>query len=131
MKKDGLLNPEILKEIAALGHTEGICIADCGLPVPKNVKVIDVSITAGIPHFMDVLKAVQSELVVESYIVAHEICEKNPALGNDITEVLGSLPVKMVPHEEFKNMTENVKCIIRTGETLSYANVILIGGVNF
>ena len=31
MKKDGLLNPQILSAIAAMGHTEYLVIADAGL----------------------------------------------------------------------------------------------------
>ena len=58
MKCDRLLNREIIAEVAALGHTEYLVIADCGLPVPKGVKSIDVSITAGTPSFLDVLNAV-------------------------------------------------------------------------
>ena len=70
MKCDRLLNREIIAEVAALGHTEYLVIADCGLPVPKGVKSIDVSITAGTPSFLDVLNAVSEELVIESVILA-------------------------------------------------------------
>ena len=35
MKKDRLLNPEIISAIASLGHTEYFCIGDCGLPIPQ------------------------------------------------------------------------------------------------
>ncbi len=131
MKKDRLLNPEILKEVAALGHTEYFCIADCGLPVPKGVKVIDVSVTAGIPGFLDVLKAVEKELVVESCILAAEIETVNSKLLSEVKEVLGEMPAELLPHEEFKKLTAGAKCIVRTGETSSYANIILVGGVNF
>ena len=65
MKKDRVLNPHILEEIAALGHTEYLCIADCGLPIPKGTKTVDISLTAGIPGFLDVLQAVNTELVTE------------------------------------------------------------------
>ena len=131
MKKDRLLNPAILKAVAALGHTEYLVIADCGLPVPKGVKVIDVSVTAGIPKFMEVLKAVNSELGVESAILASEISDKNPKLEAEIRAELGGIPFQKVPHEDFKKLTAEAKAIIRTGEILSYANIILIGGVNF
>ena len=46
-------------------------------------------------------------------------------------EILAGKPVRKVPHEEFKRLMEKAKCVIRTGETSPYANVILIGGVNF
>ncbi len=131
MKKEKLLNPKIVAAVAALGHTEFICIADCGLPIPKNVEVIDVSVTATIPKFIDVLEAVESELVVESYIYAEEIHQHNPDTIKKIGEILDGKPAKKVSHEAFKTMTHDAKYIIRTGETSPYANVILVGGVNF
>lgn len=131
MKKDRLLNPGIVEAVAALGHTEYLVIADCGLPIPKGTKVVDVSVSAGIPKFMDVLRAVNSELVVERAILASEISEKNPALEADIRAELGDIPFDKLPHEDFKKLLPQAKCIVRTGEILSYANVILVGGVNF
>ncbi|RJQ40042.1 MAG: D-ribose pyranase [Anaerolineaceae bacterium] len=131
MKKEKLLNPEIVAAVAALGHTEYLCIADCGLPIPQNVNLIDVSVTATIPSFLQVLKAVESELVVESYICASEIEDANPNTMKQMEEILAGKPAKKIPHEDFKTLTSNAKYIIRTGETSPYANVILVGGVNF
>lgn len=131
MKCDRLLNREIIAEVAALGHTEYLCIADCGLPIPKDVKVIDISIIAGKPSFLEVVDAVTQELVVESIILAQEIDEKNKTLAGMMNERFDNKPICKVPHEEFKQLTQQAKCIIRTGENSSYANTILVGGVNF
>jgi len=131
MKKEKLLNPEILAAVAALGHTEYLCIADCGLPIPQDVTVIDVSVIATVPSFLQVLKAVESELVVESFICASEIDFANPATMKQMEEILAGKPFKKIPHEDFKKLTSKAKCVIRTGETSPYANVILVGGVNF
>ena len=131
MKKQSLLNAEIIREIAALGHTEYFCIADCGLPIPKQTKVIDISVVSGIPSFLDVLDAVCSELVVESIILAQEINTANPQLAESVRTCVGHLPKEMVSHEEFKEKTTKAKCIIRTGEASPYANILLVGGVNF
>lgn len=131
MKKDRLLNPDILAAVASLGHTEYFVIADCGLPIPEGVNVVDISLTAGIPSFLDTLKAVNSELVSESYIVASEIETVNPKKLAEIKAELGVMPYKTVPHEEFKELLYDAKCVVRTGETSSYANIILVGGVNF
>lgn len=131
MKKDRIKNPMILKEIAALGHTEYLCIADCGLPIPSGVTVVDISLTAGIPGFMDVLEAVNTELVTESYILAEEIHCSNQPTESKIKLLLDDLPSRSVPHEEFKQLVGRCKCVIRTGETSPYANIILVGGVNF
>lgn len=131
MKRDRLLNKDIVAEIAALGHTEYFVICDCGLPIPKGVKSIDISVKAGYPSFLDVLDAVNEELVVESVILASEIDEKSPALSAQMNARFGDRPMAKVSHEEFKKLTQSAKCIVRTGETTSYANIILVGGVNF
>lgn len=131
MKRDRLLNREIIYEIAALGHTEYICIADCGLPAPKDANVIDISIIAGKPSFLEVLDAVNDELVVESIILAEEIDKFNKNLNQEITARFGDKPISKITHAKFKEMLSNAKCIIRTGENTSYANVFLVGGVNF
>ena len=131
MKNQGLLNPEIIAQVASTGHTQYICIADCGLPVPSGVRVIDVSVTKGIPSFMDVLNAVAGELVVESIVVAKEIEAFNLNLLQEIKHLLGELPTEKIPHEEFKKRVEKAQCVIRTGEATPYGNILLIGGVNF
>lgn len=131
MKKDRLLNPNVIEAIAAIGHTEYFMIADAGLPVPRGVRVIDLSVVRGVPTFLQVLQAVMEELVVESSVLATEMPAKSAELYEKTLELLQEGPCKMVSHEELKKMTEKAKIIIRTGETTPYANVILVAGVNF
>ena len=131
MKKDRLLNPRLLEAVATTGHTDTLVIGDCGLPLPKGVEVIDLSITAGLPRFMDVLKAINTEFVVESAVVASEIEEKNMSVWCEIQDEMQGKPIRFVPHEELKHMSQSARYIIRTGETSPYANIVLIGGVNF
>ena len=44
MKKGSLLNKEISSVIAGMGHTDMLTIGDCGLPVPENVRRIDLAL---------------------------------------------------------------------------------------
>lgn len=131
MRKQGILNAEICKVIAALGHTEYLVIADPGLPIPDDIKVIDISLKHGVPGFMEVLDSVVQEMVVDSFIYAAEMEEYSPKLLEKMRNVLVGVPEKKVPHENLKEMLSEAKAIIRTGECTSYANVILEGGVNF
>ena len=131
MKKTGILNPKITAVIAALGHTDSLVIADAGLPIPKNVPCIDISLSRGIPSFQQTLKAVAKELVIESFIAAEELSKKNPDLSVKLQNILSGFPGKKMPHESFKKQVESAKAVIRTGESSPYANVILIAGVNF
>ena len=60
MNKYGILNSSIAKVLADLGHTDKICIGDCGLPVPNGVEKIDLALRFGEPLFIEVVKAVGS-----------------------------------------------------------------------
>ncbi len=135
MKKSRLLNSELSYEIAKIGHTAHITLCDAGLPIPQNVKRIDLAIEAGLPGFISVLNPVLSEMQVEEIILAEEIKEKNmpmyEAIMKSFKEAGMNPKVVFVPHEEFKKITHNSEAIVRTGECSPYANIILKSGVVF
>lgn len=131
MKKRGILQHELSEVIATLGHTDLLVIADAGLPIPPEVKRIDLAITEGVPKFMQVLGAVLQDVQVERVILAREMGEKSPQLRHELATLLGSIPVEEISHEEFKQMTRHARAVVRTGEFTPYANVILISGVVF
>ncbi|MEC5273481.1 D-ribose pyranase [Caldifermentibacillus hisashii] len=129
MKKNGILNSEITKVLADLGHTDTIVIADCGLPIPPSVKKVDLALAFGNPSFLDILNLLKDEMVIEKVTIATEMEEKNKMLYKEITE---SFPaIEKVSHEEFKEKTKQAMAIIRTGEATPYANIILHAGVLF
>lgn len=131
MKSQGILNAQIIREIAAVGHTQTITIGDVGLPIPHGTRVIDLAVVKGIPAFADVLQAVCSELVVESYFYAAEAETANPQIVETMRRILPGLPEQVVPHKALKELSNSTNVIIRTGECTSYANVVLVAGVNF
>lgn len=126
MKKNGILNSEISKVLSDLGHTDQIVIADAGLPVPEGVKKIDLALIANMPTFSNTLKAVLDDMAIEKVILAEEISTKNRGLEKEIFGLMDEdVEYKYVSHEEFKNLTEGAKAIIRTGECTPFANIIL------
>lgn len=133
MKKTFLLNAEISYVIARLGHTQTITIGDAGLPVPENVKRIDLAVSKQIPSFLAVLDAVLAEMQVERITLAEEIDLRAPDLKNQILQRFQGhgVDVEYVTHEQFKMMTVNCEAVVRTGETTPYANIILHSGVTF
>lgn len=68
MQKIGILNSDIAKVLADLGHTDTIVIGDCGLPVPAGVPKIDLALKPGTPSFLDVLTEVLKYMEVEKSI---------------------------------------------------------------
>ena len=131
MKKGSLLNKEISSVIAGMGHTDTLTIGDCGLPVPENVRRIDLALKKGVPTFEDTLKVVLEELCVEKVIIASEIKAKNADLYGTLKNVFADIEIEEIPHEEFKEKTKLSKAVIRTGEYRPYANIILQSGVTF
>lgn len=129
IKKNGILNSQLNRIISEMGHRDMLIIADAGLPVPKEVERIDLALKCGIPSFMEVLRAVLSELEVEETYVAKEIKEKNPQTLNSISSLIGE--VKFITHEELKELSKQARAVVRTGECSPYANIILISGVTF
>ena len=131
MKRNDILNGELSKAVAGVGHTQYLVLCDAGLPIPTGVKMIDLSLVKGKPSLMEVLKAVSEEMVIESFIVASELEMVNSKFMGEITEVLKGISYRTVEHEKFKELTKSSYTIVRTGECSSYANLILVGGVNF
>lgn len=130
MKKTKLLNSEISEVVARLGHKDLLVIADSGLPIPDNVKRIDIALTKGIPSFRDTLNTVLTELGVEKAYVAREMIDKNKKLYLELSEQFGDKLV-IIDHEQLKEMCKNAKAVIRTGEYTPYANIVLESGVEF
>lgn len=136
MKKNGILNSDISRVLSYMGHTDQICIGDCGLPIPEETERIDLALRFGQPSFMEVLEEVGKEMVVEKIILAEEIREKNPEVLSQIGRFFGrdggNVPETVfVSHTELKEMTKTCRAVIRTGETTPYANIILQSGCIF
>lgn len=131
MKKHGILNSDIAKVLADLGHTDQITIGDAGLPVPSGVKKIDLALKLGEPKFIDVLAEVLKDMEIEQVILAEEIKAQNPDQLVAVSALIGDTEVAYVSHEEFKRQTGRSKVVIRTGEATPYSNIILQSNVIF
>ena len=133
MKKQGILNTDISRVLSYMGHTDTICIGDCGLPIPDEVERIDLALCFGEPTFMRTLEIVAGDMKVEKIVLAEEIKEKNPAVLSEIQAYFAGaeVEVEFVSHVELKARTRDCKAVIRTGETTPYANIILQSGCIF
>lgn len=126
MKKRGILNERISGAIAGLGHMDQMIICDAGFPVPRETDKIDIALSKGIPNFKDTLKAVLSEMVVEKVILATETEKVSPEFYHWLKEVFVNQEFELIPHTQLKMLAKDVKFIIRTGEFIPYANILLV-----
>lgn len=131
MKKHGILNGEVNRVIGCMGHTDTICVTDCGLPIPSNVEKIDISVRIGKPSFLEVLGEISKHMEVERITLAKEILDTNKSVLESIKSSFPNAEIVFVPHVEFKEISSKCKAAIRTGEATPYANAILHSGVIF
>ena len=124
MRKSGLLNPALAGAVARLGHTDTFVIADCGLPIPHEVPVIDLTLIFGIPTFADTLAALLDEVVVEAATIA----DSTPT---EVRSLLPAVPLTEVSHDDLKREVARASFVVRTGSTTPFANVILRSGAPF
>lgn len=133
MKKNGILNADLARVVAAMGHTDRLVVCDAGLPIPSGKTVVDLALTTNIPRFLETLRVVLQELEVEHFVVASEMKQFGNGLFERVQELLPGVAMETVPHERFKEMTNSSGNVffVRTGESTPYANIILISGVTF
>ncbi|UNX54231.1 D-ribose pyranase [Georgenia sp. TF02-10] len=129
MKRRGILNDALSGHLARLGHTDTVVVADCGLPRPAGVPVVDLALTFGVPSFAEVVDALATEIVVESAAVARETAENNPAARDLLLGHFGE--PRWLTHQELKEESAHAALFVRTGEASPYANAILTCGVPF
>ena len=133
MKRAGILNSEISRVLSYLGHTDRICIGDCGLPIPDETERIDLALEFGVPTFMKTLEVVSADMKIEKIVLAEEIKTQNPVVLQQIEALFAgqNVETEFVSHVELKEQTKDCKAVIRTGETTPYANIILQSGCIF
>jgi len=133
MKKAGILNSDISRVQSYMGHTDLICVGDCGLPIPDEVERIDLALKFGVPTFMETLEVVVNDMKVEKIVLAEEIKTQNPKVLAEIEALFAgqNIEVEFVSHVELKTLTRDCKAVIRTGETTPYANIVLQSGCIF
>lgn len=127
------MNSEISRVLSYLGHTDRICIGDCGLPIPDETERIDLALAFGEPTFLRTLELVAEDMKIEKIVLAEEIKTQNPDTLAAVQRLFEGqqVEVEFVTHAELKEQTRDCKAVIRTGEVTPYANIILQSGCIF
>jgi D-ribose pyranase len=129
MLKSGILNPQLLSLLARVRHTNALVIADRGFPFWPAIETIDLSLVDGIPTVLQALAAIRKNFVVAEAYMAEEFLRVNaPAVRKAFGAALAGVRVQHEPHIEFKRRVPAAIGLIRTGDTVQYANMILVSG---
>ncbi len=126
MLKTGILNPHILSLLARVRHTNTIVIADRGFPFWPQIETVDISLTDDVPQVLDALRAIRSQCVIGKAWMAEEFIRHNEKKTRAaFAAALKGVELAHEPHAEFKKRVPHAIGMIRTGDTVQYANVIL------
>jgi D-ribose pyranase len=126
MIERGLLNPHLLSLLARVRHTNTIVIADRGFPFWPQIETVDLSLIDGVPTVPQVIEALLANWRAgHAFMAAEFVRENTREVDQRFLAALGKVPRTLEPHVEFKKRVPHAIGLIRTGETVQYANTIL------
>ena len=124
-----ILNPQLLSLLARIRHTNALVIADRGFPFWPQIETVDISLANDIPTVLQVLAAIRPDFNAAQAFMAREFLKHNSAATRAaFTKALSGIPTVHEPHGTFKKRVPGAIGLIRTGDTIQYANLILVSG---
>ena len=138
-----ILSPELLKVLAEMGHGDRICIGDGNFPGASMAKPNNcVFLRAdghGVPELLDaILQVIPLDEYVEHPVMIMQVAEKDKGMEIPIWDEYKKIVAKYdargeaafgsYERFEFYDEARKTYCILQSGETAIYANVILQNG---
>jgi D-ribose pyranase len=126
MIKTGVLNPQLLSLLARVRHTNTLVIADRGFPFWPLIETVDISLVDDIPTVLQVFNAIKSNYNIGQIYMASEFMKNNSRSTIDGFAISrGEIPIIYEPHVDFKLRIPKAIGLIRTGDSIQYANMII------
>jgi D-ribose pyranase len=123
----GILNPAVNALLSRVRHTNSLVIADRGFPFWPQLETVDLSLVDDVPTVLQALAAIRPNFKIGQAFMAKEFIAHNPRRTRArFLQALKGLPVAFEPHVDFKKRVPQAIGLIRTGDTIQYANVILL-----
>lgn len=138
-----ILSPELLKVLCEMGHSDRICIADGNFPAEtmgKDAIVIRMD-GHGIPEILD---AILSVFPLDTYVekpvnlmqlMPGDVGKVKTPIWDTYTDIVtkhdarGKDAIGNIERFDFYDEAKNCYCIVATGESAIYANIMLQKGV--
>ena len=139
-----ILSPELLKVLCEMGHSDRICIGDGNFPGSSMAKAKNAIFLRadghGVPELLDaILQVIPLDTYVDTPVMLMEKMECDQDLVIPVWDTYkeivakhderGEKAVGNYERFEFYEQAKDCYCIIQTGETAIYANVIVQKGV--
>ena len=125
----GILNPQINSLLARVRHTNMLVIADRGFPFWPMIETVDISLVDNIPTVLQVFQAIRPNFEISEIYMAEEFIKANsPETCKEFTKATAHIPLRYLAHVKLKKMVPGACGLIRTGDTVQYANMVIVSG---
>jgi D-ribose pyranase len=126
MLKTGILNPQLAALIACVRHTNTLVIADRNFPFWPMMETVDLSLVDDCPRVLQVLAAIRPNFTIGKAWMAREFLRHNTqATRTAFRDALRGIELRHEPHVAFKKRIPRAVGLVRTGDTIQYANMVL------
>ena len=126
---NGILNPHINSLLARVRHTNMLVIADRGFPFWPMIETVDISLVDGVPTVLQVFQAIRSNFEISEIFMAQEFIKANsPEVCTAFANATTHIPLRYEAHVDLKKRVPAAIGLIRTGDTIQYANMVLVSG---
>jgi len=129
MLNTGIYNPYINSLISRVRHNNLLVIADRGFTHYPQVETVDISLVDDIPSVLQVFNAIKPNFDICHIYMANEFKLENTEQVQDMyKKAVGIIPVTFEPSDEMKKRVPDAIGIIRTADSIQYANMVLVSG---
>ncbi len=120
------MNPNIESLIEKAYPNSFLVVADRGFPSWPKLTTVDISLVDGIPTVLEVLAVLRKRMKIRRVIIAAEFAAGNTA-ATQAALAAACQGIEMIaePHLDFKARVPRAVGLIRTGDTIQYANLIV------
>ncbi|MDK2953926.1 RbsD/FucU family protein [Kosmotoga sp. DU53] len=130
-----VISPDLMTVLMKMGHGDEIVLVDANFPAESLGPQVVRADGLGIP---ELLEAILTFLPLDTFADINVVFmdngkEEKPPIWKEFTKVLEAsgekVKLKAVDRFEFYDLARKAYCIVATGETALYANIILKKGV--
>ena len=130
-----LLSPELLKILMEMGHGDELVLGDGNFPAASHAQRLIRADGHSIPAMLDaILPLFPLDYAVDFTAVLMDSRGVEPAVWNLYKEKLGAYPdgnkqFLVISKPEFYERAKKAYCVVATGETERFANLIIRKGI--
>jgi D-ribose pyranase len=93
------------------------------------IETVDITLIDGIPTVLQVFQAIRSNFEISEIFMAQEFVKANTSeVVQAFTRATDHIPLRYEQHIELKKRVPGAIGLIRTGDTIQYANMVIVSG---